>query len=153
MLTRERQFILHAIYFCFSPFRDHVFISASDRHWHPEMFTDATRRQMRPQKWNACVTWAPLCFRQLSPPLAVQWVTSTNTAFAGLSIPVPVTAHWLTASEFPSLAPDAEETLSARDTAMGMIVSERLLVACPYSNTSLLSGNIYKAITPSPFIQ
>lgn len=30
-----------------------------------------------------------------------------------------------------------------------VIVSERLFVNCPCSNTSLLSGNIHKAITPS----
>ena len=72
---------------------------------------------------------------------------------SGPGIPVPETAHWLAAGEFPSLAPDAKDTLSVWDTEMGAMVSERLFVARPRSNTSHLSGNIYKAITPSPFIQ
>lgn len=67
----------------------HVFISASD--WHPEMFTEATRRQMRPQKSNACMTQASKCF--CSTPhhwQCSEWQVQTQPSRP--SIPVPAAA-------------------------------------------------------------
>lgn len=123
----------------------HVFISASNWVWHPEMFTESTRRQMRPQKSNACVTWATKCFCS-SPHHWQRRVTSTNTAFPAQHscpsnsvlthcwrVPIPGTRCW-------------RDRLSWRHWD-GLIGSERFFVSCSCSNTSLASGNIYKAIT------
>lgn len=69
----------------------HVFISVSDWLWHPEMFTEATRRQMRPQKSNACMTQASKCF--CSTPhhwQCSEWQVQTQPSRP--SIPVPAAA-------------------------------------------------------------
>lgn len=116
----------------------YVFINASNWVWHPEMFTESTGRQMRPQKLNACVTWATKCFCS-SPHHWQHRVTSTNTAFPAehscpsnraltrrWRAPIPGTRCW-------------RDWLSWRRWD-GLIVSERFFVSCSCSNTFLASG-------------
>lgn len=78
-------------FLCFFPHKAHVFTSASDWVCHPEMFTEATRRQMRPQKSNACMTQATKCF--CSSPhhcQCIEWQVQTQPSQP--SIPAPAAA-------------------------------------------------------------
>lgn len=134
--------------------KKHMFISASDWVWNPEMFTESTSRQMRPQKSNACMTQASECF--CSSPhhwQHTEWQVQTQpspgpaflapAAAAAVAVQRTLTRCWRV-SVLGSRC--WRETLLQRHWD-GMIASEGLFVNCPCSNTLLLSGNIYTAIT------
>lgn len=139
-------------FLCFISAKAHVFISASDWVWHPEMFTEATRRQMRPQKSNACMTQATKCFCSSTHHWqCIEWQVQTQPSRS--SIPVPAAAQCALTRCWWVSVPGTRgwrDTLSLRHQD-GMIVSERFFVGCPSIDTFLLSGSIYEAITPSNY--
>lgn len=115
-----------------------VFTRAPGWVWHPEMFTEPTRRQMKSQKWNICMTRAAKCFCSSHHHWqCIEWQVQTEPSRPG--IPVPAAAPWRTAGDSSFPAPDAEERLSEE-----MIVSESSFVIFPCSNT----GNYDKYVHP-----